>query len=708
METAQFIAAVTESGNIAEQLADDRLKSIAKTVLDEYRLDKASMSDWLDKMQDGIDLAALVKEDKDYPFVGSANVKYPLVTSAALQFNARLYPVIAAADRPVKARVWGDDRDGSKAARADRVSEHMSFQLLSEVEEWEESTDNLLLQLPIVGTMYRKWWYDPAFGRLRCRLIDPGKLIVNDKVKTFADAPRCTEELSLYPTEIEERIRTGRFIEFEYDPDPEDDQGPQEFIEQHTRLDLDEDGYPEPYVVTVHVDKETIVGIVADFSEADVAYEMKTEVVPQSVAVPDPMSGLPVEMMQLAEVQVPAGIKAIRRGSYFTCYKAFPSVTGGHHGMGLGLLLGDISESINTMFNMLIDAGHYASLGGGFIGSGIRLKGGSQRMRPGEWKMVPDSGVDISRSFVPMTFPGPDKTLYEMLGMLIEAGREIASVQTVLTGEMPAGNTPATTTMAVIQQGMTQFTAVTKRIFRGLRGEFKLIAGMNAKTLDPQAYAAFHDAKSKDGQPQQVDPQQDYNLADMDIQPVADPNSVTKMQQAAKAQFLMQLSDMGMVDRTEALSRMSQAMDIEDVESLLPQPDPVQQQMIALQMEAARADVADKSAKIQLTMAQIEEIRAGVMKMMADAQNEGDRLALDAQKARWDVMLKALEDDRKRLEAVLKGSPGMATKPGNGDGNQGTQTRLGAAEKTAVRSLLEGGTGAGFSTGGSSYDGGPY
>ena len=684
-----FIAWVTQSQNLAEELDDAQLSDIASQALDDYDMDKESMSDWLEQMQRGIDLANLVKTEKSYPFENPSNVAYPLVTSAALQFNARAYPAIVSPDRVVKAKVWGADKGGKKAARADRISEHMSWQLSAQIPEWEEETDKLLVQLPIVGEMVRKWWYDHSEGRPRCRLLDPGKFIVNDSVTSLSDAPRCTEELPLYPTEIETRKRTGQFIDFTYDKSDEDKQAAEDFIEQHTRIDLDEDGYDEPYVVTVHVDTRKVVRIVADYSEADVSYQKETRQTVQMMPMQDPVTGEPVAMEQLVPEEVVTGINSIKRGTYFIPFKFLPSMDGGYHGTGLGILLGDISDAINTIINMLIDAGHYSMLGGGFIGAEFRMKGAQARHRPGEWKMVQCNGQDVRQSLVPLPFPGPDGTLFSMLGMLIDAGREIASVQDVMTGDSgQKGVQTATTTLALIEQGMMVFTAAYKRIFRALKAEYALLARINRDTVDPQAYAAFHDMHAAEQQeqdpaqpqmPQQMghnggpplDPRADYDDADMDIQPVADPRNVTKMQQAAKAQLIMQLADQGLVDRGEAMARVAEAMDIEDSEALMPKPDPMAQQMQQFQLQAAQADLTEKSVKIQLLMAQIEETRSAAVENMANAESGIIRAQNEQMKTRMDGLKTILEDERGRLEALLRSAGGMARQPGNGAPAQG-------------------------------------
>lgn len=688
----EFVSFAVQSQNLAAEMDEGQLNKIAIQVLCDYEQDKESMADWFQKMERGIKLASLVKEEKNYPFPNSSNVKYPLVTSAALQFNARAYPAIVPPDMVVKAKVWGDDRGGMKAARALRVSTFMSYQLSGPIEEWEEETDNLLVQLPIVGTMVRKWWYDPAAGRARCRLVDPGKFIVNDKVKNLSDAPRCSEELPLYPVEIEQRVRSGSFVDFEFTNDPEDEQGLQEFVEQHTRLDLDEDGYPEPYVVTVHVETQTVVRLVADFRETDVQFVTEERQVPVEVPVQDPMTGATVIAMSMQAETYATGIKSIKRGSYFVAFKFMPSLDGGFHGTGLGLLLGDISESINTIINMLMDAGHYASLGGGFIGSEFRMKGGGQRFRPGEWKTVGTAGQDVKSALVPVTFPGPDATLYQMLGMLIDAGRELASVQDVMTGESPRQNQTATTTIALIEQGMMVFTAAYKRIFRALKGEYALLAGINAETVAPDEYNAFLDGE------QPADPSQDFNLSDMNIQPVADPRSVTKMQQAAKAQMLFEWAQAGIVNQGEALSRMAEAMDVEDVESLMPQPDPMQQQQQMMMMQSAKADLALKMADVELKLAQVEETRSQVIENIASAENDTARVQMEAKKNRMDALFKMLEEDRARLEAAIRGSGGMEGQPGNGAASGGNAQGMRAPQI---------GNGGGLSLGPAMAGGGP-
>lgn len=649
---AEWLAALSQEQNIAEMFGEDesQLGLIANQVIEEYEIDRKSMQPWLDRMKRGIDLAMLVKDDKNYPWEGAANVKYPLITTAALQFNAKAYPAIVQPDQVVRVRVMGDDPMGTKAARGDRVAEHMSWQLTNEVEEWEEDTDKLLTLLPIVGTVIRKVWHDPAAGRIRCRIILPGKFIVNDRVNTLTDSPRCSEEFDLYPGEIAERRKSGQFRDIDYKFEGEQDtQAPEMFIEQHCRLDMDEDGIQEPYIVTVHRKSRKVARIVADYDPEDI--------------VPSP----------------DGGVMSVRRGAYFIAYHFLPSLDGGFYGTGLGLLLGDISETINTIINQMLDAGHMASRGGGFIGSEFRIKGGAHSWKPGEWKLVGASGGDIRNAVVPMTFPGADATLFELLGLLIDAGKEVASIKDILTGETKgSSNMPATTVLALIEQGMAQFTAAFKRIFRALRQEYRLIAKINAGTVTPEAYNRFHDTMSKPqaqpqgqmgmpqgqqmpqgpqmGQPQMMpqpvmlDPRAEYDLSDMDITPVADPNSVTKMQEAAKAQIVMQMAEQQLVDRMEASKRVLEASGIPDVEELAPKPDPMQQQMAQLQMALLQAQGEAEKAKAMLAQAQAQALQFQLPAEQMKAQAAGQKAQADVAKAQSDgqiAMIKAQGEQQK-------------------------------------------------------------
>lgn len=633
------IKAILSSPNLAQDIDANTLKSLGKDVVDKLKLDEGSMGKWHKRMKEALKLAQLLeKKGKDYPFKNASNVNYPLITSAALQYNARAYPALVPSTDVVKVAVFGADKDNAKATRAQRVSDYMSWQLKMDSPEWERTTDQLTMQLPIVGDVFRKIWYDPARDKCRFRLRLPGEhIIVNNNAPCLEEAPRVSDKITMYPHEIETSMRTGRFIEFEYPKTGRDEHEPEEFIEQMCRHDLDEDGYPEPYIVTVHKDTQQVVRIVA-------AYDLDTVQIGQGqIASADP-------------------------DAYFVHYNFWPSMDGGLLGMGIGILLADIAETVNSTLNMIIDAGHLSSLGAGFIGTqNFRVKGGVKTMKPGEYQMVNFTGDDIRKGIVPLDFPEPSNVLFQVLGMMIDAGREMASVSDVMTGDVQRQNMMPGTIHALIEQGMMVFTASYRRMYRAMQSEFAMIAKMNQKYLSPIKYNRFLDGE----QPQ--DPSRDFDLGDMDLQPVADPKSVTSMQKMSRAQFLLELAGSGLIDPAEATKRVLDAASVEDAEALMPKPDPMAKVMAAAQEELMVIEIKTKEAELDEIIAKTMANLAKAEKDMAEADLMPLRQKIDEFKAMKETLIARREAiDPGRLGGVA-GTSGDAPSSGGSQGGGASQ-----------------------------------
>ncbi len=538
----------------------------------------------------------------------------------------------------------------------------MSWQLMTQMTEWEEDTDRLLVMLPIVGTVIRKIWHAPIKGRPCSRVLEPGAFVLSNKASSIADAPRCSEVFSLYPWEVTEREADGRFMPAEYAKKEHDD--PYEFIEQHRREDLDGDGYPEPYIVTVCRETQAVVRIVANFEADAVRYTQD------------------------------GGILSIEPDCYYVAYHFMPAMDGGFWGTGLGLLLGDISESINTIINQLIDAGHMASLGGGFLGREFRTKGGVQRFQPGEWKTPNVGGADLRTAIVPMQHPGPSPVLFQMLGLLIEAGRELSSTKDIMTGDTGGRAQTATTTLALIEQGMQMFTAAYKRVFRSLRREYELLADCNAKYLPDQTLAEFHDEPDEEGQRTiPISAKAEFTLSGMDIGPVADPRAVTKMQEMARAQLVMELSDAGKVDPKAATRRVLEAASIDGIEELTPDPteedQAAQAQAMQMQQKAAEFGLMTAEAQMRLAMVEVEKTIAETQKIMADAAGSMADAESTAAGTKLQALLARMKDTAREIDERSAG--GMAGAPRVAAPSGPVPARMQGAAPVDVRGVLLGG-----------------
>src|SRR5690606_3956296 len=105
---------------------------------------------------------------------------------------------------------------------------------------------------------------------------------------------------------------------------------------------------------------------------------------------------------------------------YYTHYQFVPSPDGGFYGIGFGILLNGLNETINTLINQLLDAGTLSNAGGGWVGSGVtigRKKSGEIPFRIGQWTQVSVSGGTLRDNFFPRPDIGPSPTLFQLLGM---------------------------------------------------------------------------------------------------------------------------------------------------------------------------------------------------------------------------------------------------------------------------------------------------
>lgn len=605
-----FIQSATRSANLAFDLDDTILAEMGEKVCEEYEVDLTSRKEaqYEERVERAVKLAAMAQEAKNTPWENASNVKYPLVIQAAIQFNARSYPAVIDGPQVVKGAVRGAPSP-EKADRADRVGKHMSWQVLDEEEEWEEDTDSLLLRLSIVGTLVRKTYFDPAMGRNCSVVLGPDEFVVNYRAKRdLSLVPRATHVLTFYPHEIIEKRRAGLWRDVDLGQ-PEnaanDDAAPHTFLEQHRLWDLDEDGYPEPYIVTVHKESRTVVRVVARWYDEDVQINDKGQVI------------------------------KIRPYECFTKYGFVPSPDGSFYDIGFGTLLGSTSDTINTVLNQLLDAATLANLQGGFIGEGVSVKSGALRFRPGEWKKAQTTGGNLRENIVPLPTKEPSAVLYNLMVFLIESSKELTATQEILTGDAGKASMPVGTTLALIEQGLKTFTAIVKRIHRALKREMRIRFRLNAQYLQPEAYFTFQD------QPLQVI-REDYAQGDLNIVPVTDPSMATDMQRMGRAQFMMGLAGPDM-DNTEIKKFAMETAGIQDPDRFLPKGPPspppellvkqkeleLKEREVAVKENTAAADIEKKIAEATATNLQNFMASPQFAEMLSQAVRMGAQQALE-------------------------------------------------------------------------------
>ena len=615
------LRAYLEDTNIALKLEEEVLNKISEQVGEGFEYDLRSRSDWEKSLDEWTKLALQVKEEKSYPWFGASNVKYPLLSTAAMQFNARSYPsLIPATGDIVKCVVIGYDKTGQKLEQAKRVSKFLSYQLLHEMDGWEEEMDKLLIMLPIVGTIFKKTYYNSTTKRNVSELVLPKDLVVNYWAKTLLDAERVSQIIRLTKRQVKERMMSKIYLDIELgDPQvispPDNLAGvvqdatlPYEIIEQHTYYDLDDDGYAEPYIITFERYTRKVLRITARFDESTIYLD------------PDG------KLQKIDAIQ------------YYTKFSFIPNPNGGFYDIGFGLLLSPLNESVNTLINQLIDGGTLNNLQGGFLGKGLKLKMGESQWKPGEWKTLNTTADDLRKQIVPLPTKEPSNVLFELMGTLVTSGKELASVAEIFVGKMPGQNTPATTTMATIEQGMKVFTAVYKRIYRSLTLEYKKLFALNKLYLDPQEYTNVLD---------DLVSAQDFDSSTYNVCPSADPSTPTQTEKLLKAQGLAELLPLGTLDPLAVTRRILEAQEQSNIEQLFtqaiqqtgqhqPPPDPKLQEMqMKGQLEQQKAETTREAQQFKSELA----ARDMAFQQMMEQQSKNHDLQIKDMSARLDAAI---------------------------------------------------------------------
>lgn len=698
---------ILSSANLAESLSVEDRETIAGTVHQEWQIDARSRSQWEGRLKFAFDLALQVIEDKSFPWPGASNVKFPLVTIGALQYQARAYPALIPGPDIVKCRVFGDDPDGAKEQAATRIANHLSYQLLEEDEDWEAGEDAALIAQSIVGCAFKKTYFSPRAGHNISEHVLAKDLYISYYAKSLKTAPRITQVLYFSANDLEERRRAGLFLEWDNEAPPavdppitldqavddrqglvkpvEDAAAPYKILEQHRWLDLDGDGYEEPYVVFLREDTRALLRVVARFREGGVR-------------------------------KTPGGeILSIDADAYFTQRLFIPSPDGGIYGLGFGALLSPLNASINSSINLLIDSGTVANTAGGFFGRGVKFKSGETTLKPWEWKRVDSTGDDLRKGIIPLPVREPSMVVLSLLKLLIDYGERIGMATDPQVGVPTGQNTPAETSRNMITEGQRVFSAIYKRTRRALKEEFRKLFLLNATFLpDKQVYVA--DGKQNSA----IIFRADYSVDSKVVVPAADPDMTSDAERLQQAMLLKQAaaSTPG-YNKYAVEKKFLRCIKITDIDSIYPDPKgpnavppppnpkivvemmKLEGQKLKLQMDM-QFKIAGLMQEAELNTAKIEELKARALKELAEADGvvDGHKIAamdalIGAAKAKQEGLFNSMNILREMYQSIHEGDKNVDQQGGiprlaSPSGNEGPQGLPGAAAGGGQGSMGEG------------------
>jgi len=550
---------MSEGGDFFANLAEDMdmgdLGAISSDLMSQYTAARDSRGDWEDEYDKGLELLGFKYEERTQPFRGATGVTHPMLAEAATQFQAQAFNELLPPEGPVRTQIMGA-LTPEKEAQSKRVKEFMNYYITNVMEEYTPEMDQMLFYLPLAGSTFKKIYYDEALGRAVSKFVPAKNLVVPYDAADLETSPFIAQEIRMPWNNLRKMQVSGFYRDVPVNPSaaPSDDLTDTEndldgikpsnvdydvtLLEFHVDLELpgfeimDEDDEPTgimvPYVVTLAEDTGQVLSIRRNYREDD----------EQQKKIP-----------------------------YFTHYKFLPGF--GFYGLGLIHTIGGLSRTATAALRQLIDAGTLSNLPAGFKARGLRIREDAEPLQPGEFRDVDSPGGAIRDSLMPLPFKGPDATLFNLLGFVVQAGQRFATITDMKVGD---GNQQAAvgTTVAMLEQGARVMSAVHKRLHYAMRNEFKILARVMSEFL-PQEYPF-----SVAGGDQAI-MAKDFDDR-VDIIPVSNPNIFSQAQRIALAQTQMQMAAQApdLHDMYEAYRRMYDALGVRDIDKIL-KPKPTQE-----------------------------------------------------------------------------------------------------------------------------------
>lgn len=567
MMGAQQEQSVDHYDNLAEHLDEAYLGEISSDLRGSYEEDLESRSEWEESYTKGLDQLGVKYEDRTQPFEGASGVTHPLIAESVTQFQAQAYKEMLPSGGPVKTQIIGV-QDPEREEQAVRVKEFMNYQITEVMEEFDPDMDQLLFYLPLSGSTFKKVYYDEAKQRAVAKFIPAQDLVVPYAASDLQTSPRVTHVLRMDGNDIRKMQIAGFYRDISLQPYDEDQSN-------EVRQKVDEiQGTSRTYSDEIYTILEMHVDLDLEGFE-----DMSPDGEPTGIALPyivsiDESSG---EVLSIRRNFDPEGDMA-KKQQYFVHYKFMPGL--GFYGFGLIHMIGGLGRAATSILRQLIDAGTLANLPAGFKARGVRVRNDDEPLQPGEWRDIDAPGGNIRDSIIPLPYKEPSGTLAQLLGALVEGGRRFVSLADQQTADAN-GQAPVGTTVALLERGMKVMSAIHKRLHYAQKQEFRILARIFRDNL-PQEYPYDVQGGNRAIFAADFDDR-------VDVLPVSDPNIFSMAQRVTLAQTQLQLaqSNPQIHNLHAAYRRMYQALEVQNIDEILPPPP--QPQPLDPAIENARA-----------------------------------------------------------------------------------------------------------------------
>ena len=546
---------VNFTSNLAEVLDEGYMQSLSNELVEKIEADKSSREDWEQSYTKGLDLLGFKYEERTRPFRGASSVNHPMLAQAVTQFQAMAYVELLPSDGPVRTQVVGANNSQLQQA-AERVKDYMNYEITHNMEEYNPEMDQLLFQLPLSGSAFKKIYFEETLNRATSKFIPAEDVIVPYGASDLESCDRITQVIKMSMNDLRKKQVAGFY------------------------LDIDLQSYEgDEYSSGVQEKKDQIDGTKSDYlSDMAELYEIHADLDIEGFEDMNPRTNEPsgIKLPYVVTIDRTSGqVLSIyrnynstdplrKKNEYFVHYKFLPGL--GFYGFGLIHMIGGLTRTATTALRQLLDAGTLSNLPAGFKSRGLRIRDDDQPLQPGEFRDVDAPNGVIREALMSLPYKGPDQVLYQLLGFCVDAGKQFAAVADMQLSEIGSSQTPVGTTMALMERGTKVMSAVHKRLHYAQKKEFVLLANIFKLTLPP-----VYPYNVQCG-PREI---KVLDFADsIDILPVSDPNIFSMSQRVTLAQNQLQLaqSNPQIHNLYEAYRRMYLALGVKDVEQILPIP----------------------------------------------------------------------------------------------------------------------------------------
>ncbi len=606
--------------NLAEHMDEGTLNKIANELIEEIDEDIKTRTEWENAYNKGMKyLGIKVEEFRNYPFANCCSAFDSTLSTALFRSWATCRAEMFPPKGPASYEIFGEATEESEL-QGEKIKKFINRYLTQIDKDYYPDSERLLLYLILIGCAFRKVFTDPVTSRPLSRFIAPEDFIVNNNCVSILSSNRLTHRLRLEAKELIQRQLSGfyRDIPLPMLSDEMEDQQitrktiksiegtstynnnnkktQQMIYEVHVDRDLEgfehedkksnQTGMPLPYVISILVESKKILSIRRNWAEHDPYYKRKES---------------------------------------FVQYGYLPGF--GIYSIGVAQLLGSNAIALTSILRQLIDAGTLKNFPGGLKAKGMRVEQNDKAIGPSEFLEIETGGLPIQQCIMTMPYNEPSSVLKDLRNELKLDSQQLASTaETQLADAKP--DAPVGTTLALIEVSNKIQSSVLRSMHVSLTNELELIYKLFSEGLD-------HNVFSVKGQTYEIS-NMDFNES-IRIVPISDPNLTTSTQRILRAEAILRLAQSApqLHDLRNAYLRMYQAMNVEDIDKLLPPPqnamplDPITENMNAMTGKALKAELwQDHQAHImvhaqfaqenQAIMAHIQEHRA--MQYLIDMQ----------------------------------------------------------------------------------------